>query len=63
MEKAAFLFRTNCQACGEVTDFVAAFATAIRDEVFLVVQCEECGIYQIFTLDREDFLDLFGGGH
>ena len=62
MEQAVFSFRTNCQACGMVADFYAPFASSINDEVLFVVQCEECGAFQVVSFDRQDFNDLFLNG-
>ena len=59
---ALFSFRTNCQECGEVVDFVAPFGSAIGNDIMFVVQCEECGSFQLVWMEREDFLALFCGG-
>jgi len=62
MNTALFSFRTGCENCGEVNNFVAPHGVICGKKVIFIAECTDCGGYQVLDMHYEDFLALFCGG-
>ncbi len=62
MERALFSFRTGCDTCGDVNNFIAALGVVCGDNVFFAAECQGCYETQLIQMHYLDFMELFCGG-